>query len=89
MKDEINNCNKDNDEFLDIIKACGENYCAKIVSKFFQSKGLSARYVSPRDGGLYLSSESGFTKILEESYSNLKELKDEEDIIVFLVLDIH
>lgn len=83
LKDEINNCNKDNDEFLDIIKACGENYCAKIVSKFFQSKGLSARYVSPRDGGLYLSSESGFTKILEESYSNLKELKDEEDIIVF------
>lgn len=84
LKEElINCCNTDKDTFIDIIKACGENYCAKMVAYFFQSKGLLAKYVNPKEGGLFISNESGYAKVLPESYKNLEKLKNEEGIIVF------
>ncbi|MEZ2656809.1 aspartate kinase [Aneurinibacillus aneurinilyticus] len=69
--------------FMDAIKASGEDNNAKVVARYLQSKGVQARYVNPKEAGLFVSEEHGNAQVLAESYENLKALRHEEGIQIF------
>ncbi|WP_017728220.1 aspartate kinase [Halalkalibacterium ligniniphilum] len=70
-------------KFMDLIKASGEDNNAKLIANYFQSRGLQAVYVSPKEAGLLVSDEPGNAQVLPEAYDNLRELRNRKEIIVF------
>ena len=70
-------------QFLDDMKASGEDNNAKVIAAAFCAKGHAARYVNPGEAGLLLSDEFGNAEMLPESYENLAVLRDSDEIIVF------
>ncbi|MGN9863685.1 aspartate kinase [Bacillus swezeyi] len=71
------------DRFIDAIKASGEDNNAKLVAAYFRHRGAEAHYVSPKDAGLFVTSEPGNAQVLPESYDNLFRLRQQEGIIIF------
>ena len=71
------------EKFVDCIKAAGEDNCAKLIAAYLRARGANATYVNPKDAGLLLSDEYGNARVLEESFDNLKRLRDKEGIIIF------
>ena len=57
-------------EFIDLMKAAGEDNCAKIVTAYFRSQGMQASYVDPKDAGFTLSDDFGNAQALPETYAN-------------------
>lgn len=70
-------------QFVDAVKAGGEDNCAKLVARIFVQQGIPARYVDPRDAGMLLSEDFGNAQVLPESYSRLATLKDTKDVVIF------
>jgi len=70
-------------QFMDTMKAAGEDNAAKLFAAYLKSTGADARYVSPREAGLVLSHEFGNAQVLPESYANLAKLRDAPGITVF------
>lgn len=68
--------------FIDNIKASGEDNNAKLIAAYFNTIGLRAKYVSPREG-LVVNDLPERTYALPEAYENLKGLADTKEIIVF------
>lgn len=68
--------------FVDSIKASGEDNNAKLIASYFNSIGMPARYVSPKEG-LVVNDLPERTFALPEAYENLASLKHTEEIIVF------
>ncbi len=73
----------DPERFIDCIKAGGEDNNAKLIARYFQSQGVNAVYVNPKEAGLLVSDEIGNAQVLPESYDNLYKLRDKQEIIVF------
>lgn len=69
--------------FLDAVKASGEDNNAKLVASYFQSRGVEAHYVNPKEAGLFVTDESGNAQVLPESYENLYSLRDKPGITIF------
>ena len=72
-----------NAQFMDTIKAAGEDNNAKIVAQVFVNQGIPARYVDPKEAGMLLSDDFGNAQVLPESFANLKSLRDAREIIIF------
>ncbi|HBN82308.1 MAG TPA: aspartate kinase [Clostridiales bacterium] len=70
-------------KFIDNLKAAGEDNCAKLVAEYLRGLGVNARYVNPKDAGLFLTESFGNARILPESYDNLRKLADIDGIIIF------
>lgn len=83
LKSRIANRNTDNNKFFDSLKASGEDNCAKLISDYLCSLGARAKYLSPKDAGMYLTDEFGNAQVLGESYNNLESIKETQEIIVF------
>lgn len=79
----LNGKHDNRNRFLDAIKASGEDNNAKLVAKYFQSKGIEAHYVNPKDAGLFVTDESGNAQVLPESYDHLYALRERSGIIIF------
>ena len=73
----------DRNRFMDLMKAAGEDYCARLFAAYLLSIGVKARYVHPGRAGMLLTEEFGNAQILPESYELLGELSMDEGIIVF------
>jgi aspartate kinase len=73
----------DRGQFLDTLKAAGEDNCAKLVAEYLKSTGVDACYVSPKDAGLLMTHEFGNAQVLPESYKNLARLRDQKGITIF------
>lgn len=73
----------DENKFLDIMKAAGEDNNAKIIAEVFNKLGFSAKYINPGDAGLLLSDEFGNAEVLNESFINLSNLKKYNELIIF------
>lgn len=73
----------EDEKFMDLMKAAGEDNSAKIVAAYLQSLGVDAKYVNPKEAGLILSDEFGNARVLPESYVHLAKLKDTKELIVF------
>lgn len=71
------------ERFMDCIKAAGEDNCAKLIAAYLVSLGKDAKYIDPKDAGLFLTDEYGNAQILEESYQNLSKLKCNTGIMIF------
>lgn len=70
-------------QFMDTMKASGEDNNAKVIAEAFTKQGHPAKYVDPGEVGMLLSDEFGNAEVLPESFEKLATLKDETDIIVF------
>ena len=73
----------DKRRFLDLLKAAGEDYSARIVAAALRGMGADAHYVSPKDAGLMLSAEYGNARVLPESYKSLAALGNRPGITIF------
>ena len=67
-------------EFMDSLKASGEDNCAKLIAAYIRKLGHNALYVNPGDAGLILTEEYGNAHVLPESYENLAGLYDPDVI---------
>lgn len=69
--------------FMDSLKAAGEDNNAKLIAAYFQHIGVTAKYVSPKEGGLLVNNRPERVRALPEGDKQLVKLRDEEGIIVF------
>lgn len=70
------------DEFLDLMKAAGEDNNAKLVAVAFEARGKKARYASPKDTGMILKGSFGDATLDPESYARLARAFSNFDGIV-------
>ena len=70
-------------QFMDTMKAAGEDNCAKLVAQVFVREGVAAHYVDPREAGMLLSEDFGNAQVLPESYARLSTLKEAKDVVIF------
>lgn len=70
------------DRFMDAVKSSGEDNNAKLITAYFQSKGVEAHYVNPKEAGLIVSDEPGNAQVLPETYDNLKKLRERSGILI-------
>jgi aspartate kinase len=70
-------------QFMDDMKASGEDNNAKVIAAAFVKKGYPAKYVNPGEAGMLLSDEFGNAEVLPESYEKLAMLNEESEIVVF------
>lgn len=71
------------DLYIDSIKAAGEDNSAKLIAAYFTSIGLTAEYVNPAKGGLFVNDPPERAQALPESYELLSALADKPVITVF------
>ena len=71
-------------EFMDLLKAAGEDNNAKLVAVAFEARGKKVRYASPRDTGMVLEGEFGDATLNPESYAKLaKAFSNFEGIVIY------
>ncbi|GEL05578.1 aspartate kinase [Rummeliibacillus stabekisii] len=68
---------------FDTIKACGEDYSARMIAAYLNKIGVKARYISPKEAGLIVNEAPSRTMAIDEAYKNLAALKNSEDIVIF------
>ena len=69
-------------EFVDLLKAAGEDNNAKLVAVAFEARGKKARYASPKDTGMILKGSFGDATLDPESYARLARAFSNFDGIV-------
>ena len=70
------------DEFMDLMKASGEDNNAKLVAVAFAARGRKARYASPKDTGMVLTGPFGDATLDPASYATLSRAFSNFDGIV-------
>lgn len=83
LRGRIENRSSNAAQFMDTMKASGEDNNAKVIAEAFTQKGHPAKYVNPGEAGMLLSDEFGNAEVLEESFARLAELRHEAEIVVF------
>jgi len=69
-------------EFMDLMKASGEDNNAKLVAVAFEARGKKTRYASPRDTGMILKGNFGDATLDPDSYVKLAHAFSNFDGIV-------
>ena len=71
-------------EFLDLLKAAGEDNNAKLVAVAFTGRGKKARYASPKDTGMILEGNFGDATLNPDSYTKLaRAFSNFEGIVIY------
>jgi len=70
-------------QFMDAMKAAGEDCNARVIAEAFTRAGFPAKYINPGEAGMLLSDDFGNAQVLDESYSKLAALKEVQEIMVF------
>ena len=71
-------------EFMDLLKAAGEDNNAKLVAVAFEARGKKARYASPKDTGMVLKGEFGDATLDPDSYATLsRAFSNFEGIVIY------
>ena len=71
-------------EFMDMMKAAGEDNNAKLVAVAFSARGKKARYASPKDTGMVLKGEFGDAQLDPSSYATLsRAFSNFEGIVIY------
>ncbi|MBD3322762.1 MAG: aspartate kinase [Chitinivibrionales bacterium] len=73
------------DKYRDWVVAAGEDLNARLFAHYLSAEGMTARYISPGDGGLFVTDTFGDAQPLPESSLNLASLKQtcSDTIVVF------
>ena len=83
LRGRIENRGANDAQFMDAMKASGEDNNAKVIAEAFTKAGFPARYVNPGPAGMLLSDEFGNAEVLPESFEKLADLKETAEIIIF------
>ncbi len=83
LRQRIENRSPHGPQFLDTMKAAGEDNNAKIIARVFVKQGVQAAYVDPRNAGMLLTDDFGNAQVLPESYPRLAALREATDILIF------
>lgn len=83
LRGRIENRGANDLQFMDTMKASGEDNNAKVIAEAFTKKGFPAKYINPGEAGMLLSDEFGNAEVLPESFGKLAALKEESDIVIF------
>lgn len=68
---------------IDFFASRGEHYSAKVITRYFQNRGMNAALMLPEDIGFFVSDRFGNAKVLPASHTNLKEsLKDDRIFVI-------
>ncbi|MFY9396748.1 MAG: aspartate kinase [Desulfomonilia bacterium] len=67
---------------IDFFASRGEHYNAKIITRYFKSKGMDVKLVLPEDIGFLVSDRFGNAKVLPGAYANLKEALEDGPIYI-------
>ena len=71
-------------EFMDLMKAAGEDNNAKLVAVAFAARGKKARYASPKDTGMILKGQFGDATLDTDSYATLsRAFSNFEGIVIY------
>ena len=70
-------------QFMDTMKAAGEDNSARLVAEVLRARGVEALYVNPADAGMILSDEAGQARVLDQSYEKLYELRERPGVTIF------
>ncbi|MBI9020726.1 MAG: aspartate kinase [Verrucomicrobia bacterium] len=70
-------------QFMDAMKAAGEDCNARVIAEAFTNAGSPAIYVNPGEAGMLLSDEFGNAEVLAESYEKLASLQEAKEIVIF------
>ncbi|WP_018921378.1 aspartate kinase [Salsuginibacillus kocurii] len=70
-------------EYMDQMKAGGEDNNAKIIARYLQQLGVSAQYMNPKEAGLLVSDDPGNAQVLAETFDHLYKLREREEILIF------
>ena len=71
-------------EFMDLLKAAGEDNNAKLVAVAFAARGKKARYASPKDTGMVLRGSFGDATLDPDSYAKLsRSFSNFEGIVIY------
>ena len=76
LRGRIENRGANDLQFMDTMKASGEDNNAKVIAEAFTKKGFPAKYINPGEAGMLLSDEFGNAEVLPESFGKLATLKD-------------
>ena len=79
----LENSTTDKYLYMDMMKAGGEDNCARLIAQALQARGVEAHYVNPKDAGLLLSDEPGNAQVLPEAYNRLRSLSERPGITIF------
>ncbi|AWK44986.1 aspartate kinase [Bacillus velezensis] len=79
----LNCCKTNPEQYMDAVKASGEDNNAKLIAAYFRRQGVKAEYVSPKEAGLFVTDEPGSAQVLPESYGHLYRLRNREGLIIF------
>jgi aspartate kinase len=72
------------DEFMDLLKAAGEDNSAKLVAVAFQARGKKCRYAGPKETGMILTGAHGDAQLDPASYDTLsRAFSNFEGIVVY------
>lgn len=69
--------------FTDTLKAAGEANCARVVAEYLFSTGVEAHWVDPGEAGMILSDEPANARVLQQSYGQLRALRERPGVTVF------
>jgi aspartate kinase len=83
LRGRIENRGANDLQFMDTMKASGEDNNAKVIAEAFTKRGHRAKYINPGEAGMLLSDEFGNAEVLPESFDRLATLKGESEIIIF------
>ncbi len=79
----VENRSMNDAQFMDAMKAAGEDCSARVIAEAFTKAGFPAKYVNPGEAGMLLSDEFGNAEVLSESFEKLAALKDSGEIVIF------
>ena len=65
------------------IKACGEDFNARLIAKYIKSLGVNCAYLSPKDAGILVEHTLSEPVILEKTYENLNKFKVEMNFLLY------
>ncbi len=72
------------EQFIDSIKAIGEEFSARFCAAAFRVAGCDAVYVDPCEAGMLLSEQYGAAQLLPESYELLeKNIAPRKELVIF------
>ena len=83
LRGRIKGRGKNDAQFMDAMKAAGEDCAARVIAEAFTKAGFPAKYVNPGDAGMLLSDDFGNAQVLDESYAKLAALKNVKEIVIF------
>ena len=83
LEHRISNRGSHDAQFMDTMKAAGEDNNARVIAAAFNHAGCSAEYVDPGEAGMLLSDEFGNAEVLPQSYEALAQLRERDEIVIF------